>query len=167
MLHSKHDMLVDVQDMRCVLAVCFTHFCPGRRACLLPLDLDIMPRCGFDTNLGRTFSTCGWTSSFSTVYMSTISSVMCNVTASVKAVRRAPFLSYGAQWLNDSANVGWFIVGVYGLPCSCTSRSEKQVSQFDTCICLRGWNKWVGPLSLVGTAFKQTLQQSDATKPSY
>ena len=47
MLHSKHDMLVDVQDMRCVLAVCFTHFCPGRRACLLPLDLDIMPRCGF------------------------------------------------------------------------------------------------------------------------
>ena len=58
-MHSKHDMLVDVQDMRCVLAVYFTHFWPGRWACLLPLAWDI-PCCGFATQTrGPKISACG------------------------------------------------------------------------------------------------------------
>ena len=81
------------------------------------------------------------------------------MTASVKAVQRDPFLSYGTQWLNDSANVGRFIVGVCGSPRPCASCSE-QVSHSDTGVCLRCWNKWVGLLPLVATAFKQTLQRT-------
>ena len=166
-----NDMLVDVQDIRCVLAVCFTHFWPGRRACLLPL-VWVSTRCGFVAQTrGQTFSACGWTSSFSSGYMGTISLTICNVTAPIKAVHRAAFLSYGTQLLHDSANVGWFIVGVCGAPRF--SRSEQQVSHCDTSICLRCWNKWVGPLPLVAKSFEQILQwtvvcsRSNATEPNY
>ena len=156
-----------------MFAVFITHFWPGTGACLLPLAWD-MPCCGFVARTwGQTFSACGWTSSFSTVYAGTISLAICNVTASFKAVHRDPFFSYGTQWLNDYADVGSFIADVCGLLRSCTSCSEQQVSHCDACVCLRGWNKFVGSLPLVTTAFKQTLQQavvcsrSDATKPSY
>ena len=40
---------------------------------------------------------------------------------------------------------------------ACSSHSEQQVSCCDTCVCLRGWGKCVGPLPLVPTAFEQTL----------
>ena len=93
-----------------------THFWPGRRACLL-LAWDIMPRCGFVAQTwGWIFSACGWTTGFSAVYAGTISLAICNMTASVKAVHRDPFLSYRTQWLNDSTNPGCFIAGVCGLP---------------------------------------------------
>ena len=73
---------------------------------------------------------------------------ICNVTASVTAVHRDPFFSYGTQWLNDSANVGCFIAGICRLPHSCASHSEQQVSYCDACFCLRCWNKCVGLLPL-------------------
>ena len=52
--------------------------------------------------------------------------MICKVTAPIKAVHRAAFLSHGTQLLHDSANVGFFIAGVCGLPRF--SRSEQQVS---------------------------------------
>ena len=79
-----------------------------------------------------------------------------------------PFLLVQDTMINDSANVSCFIAGVCGLPQS--SHSE-QVSHSDTCLCLRGSDKCVGPLSLVTTAFEQTVQRTvvclRSTKPSY
>ena len=145
--------------MRCVLAVYLTYFWPGRWACLLPLSWD-MPFYGFVAEIwGRTFSAWRWTSGFSTVYTGTVSLAICNVTAYIKAIHQAPFLSFGTQWLNDFANVGCFLEGVCGLPHSCASRSEQQVSHCDTCACLRCWNKLVSPLPLVASAFEKILQQ--------
>ena len=102
----------------------------------------------------------------------TVSLVICNVTAPIKAVHQAFFFSYRTQWLNDSANVGCFIASVCGLPRS--SGSEQQVSHYDACVCLRCWNKWIGLLPLlVVVAFKQTLKRTvvcsryNATKPSH
>ena len=116
-----------------------------------------MPCCGVVAQTwGRTFSACGRTSGFYTVHIDIISLAIINVIASVKAIRRDPFFAYGTQWLNDSANVGCVIAGVCGLPLSYTSCSEQQVSHSKTC-CLRGWNKWVGQLPLIVTAFKQTF----------
>ena len=83
------------------------------------------------------------------LYAGIMSLALCNVTASIKAVHWDPFFSYGTRWLNDRANVGCLLAGVCGLPWSCTSRSEQQVSHCDACVCLRCWNKWVGPLPLV------------------
>ena len=74
----------DVQEMRCVLAVYFTHF--GQEdepVSYLWLEVSLRLR---STNLGRTFSVYGLTSGFSTVYTGTISLAICNVTASIKAV---------------------------------------------------------------------------------
>ena len=99
-------MLVDVQDMSCVLAVFLTATASS--------GLSHSPLWPRSTNLGWTFSACGWTSG-STVYTGTVSLAMCKVTASVKAVHRGPFFSYETQWLNDSANVGCFLAGVCGL----------------------------------------------------
>ena len=127
-----------------------THFCPGRRACLLPLVWDIMPSCGL---IDWRFLACGWTSGFSTVYTVMISIAICNLTTSVTAIHRDPFYSYGSQWLNDSTSIGCFLAGVWGLPRSCASRSG-QLSHCDAGVCLKDWNKCVGPLSLVTTAFE-------------
>ena len=170
-MHGIVNMTCDVQDIRCVLAVCFTHFWPGRWACLLPLVWDRTRCCFVAQTCGRTFSAYGWTSSFSTAYTGTISLTVCNVTAPIKAVHRSAFLSYGTQLLHDSANVGCFIADVCGLPRF--SHSVQQVSHCDTCVCLRCWNKWVGPLPLVAKAFEQTLQRmvvcsrSDTTETNY
>ena len=148
-------MLADVQDMRCVLSVYFT--CLASKTSLSPtsgLMHDPLRLC--ITNLSRTFSTCWWTSGFSTVYTDIIYLAICNLTASVKAVHWDSFFSYGTQWLNDSAKLGCFF-SWYS----------------DTCVCLRCWNKWVGLLFFIATAFEQTLQwtvvcsRSDATEPSY
>ena len=71
-----------------------------------------------------------------------------------------------------TANFGCFLAGVCGLLWSYTSHSE-QVSHCDASVSFRCWNKWVGPLPLVVTAFEQSLQRmavclmSDSTKPNY
>ena len=114
--------------------------------------------CCFETQTcAWTFSACGWTSSLSTVYTGSTSLTICSVTASITA-----------------ANVGCLLVGVCGLQRSCAVVScSEQMSHCDTCVCLRWWNKCVGPLPLVATAFEQTLQwtvvcsRSDATKSNY
>ena len=127
-------------NMRCVLAVYFTHFWPGRWVSYLWLETSC-PVVALQQKPGiEKFSACGWTSGFSTVYTGTISLTIRNMAASA-SVHRYPFLSYGKQWLNDPANVGCFIAGVHGLPRSCTSCSEQQVSHCDTCVCLRCWDK--------------------------
>ena len=51
--------------------------------------------------------------------------------------------------------VQFLLAGLCGLPRSSTSRSEQQVSHCDAPVCLRCWSEYVGPLSLVPTAFKQ------------
>lgn len=93
-------------------------------------------------------------------------------TASVIAFHRAPFLSYGIQFVNVSKTLGclwWRCLGCRGLVPfvgSNTSPTRQHAS-----VCLRCCSKLVVQLPLVATA-KQTLQRgavcsvSDATNPN-
>ena len=83
---------------------------------------------------------CKWTSGFYTGYGHSIFRGM-QRDCIHKSCPLGPFLLDGTQWLNDSASVGCFLVDVCGLPRSCSSHSEQQVSRCDTCLCLRWWNK--------------------------
>ena len=98
--------------------------------------------CGFVAQTGGPkCSACGWTSS-STVYTGSMSLMICSVTASVTAVHRDAFFSYGTRWFNDSANARYFIALLWAAVV-CTSHSEQQVSHYDAGVCLRGQNKFV------------------------
>lgn len=104
--------------------------------------------------------------------MGTISLAIYIVTASLTAFHRAPFLSYGIQFVNVSKTVDCFLVAVLGLPRSCSFRREQHLSHSAACFCLRCCSKLVVLLPFVATAFKQTLQRgavcsvSDATNPN-